>query len=65
MLGYIAAARNVDRAASQAFIPYAEWVALAGLLNAEIVQRNPSVVEVDWPSDSFRAGHSLAASVVK
>jgi len=34
VLGYIAAARKVDRAASQAFIPYA-WVAFAGLLNAE------------------------------
>jgi tryptophan-rich sensory protein len=34
VLGYMAAARKVDRAASQAFIPYA-WVAFAGLLNAE------------------------------
>ena len=47
VLGCIAAARNVDRAASQAFIPYAGWVAFAGLLNAEIVRRNPRVIEAD------------------
>jgi translocator protein len=35
VLGYMAAARKVGRAASQAFIPYAAWVAFAGLLNAE------------------------------
>jgi tryptophan-rich sensory protein len=34
VLGYMAAVRKLDRAASQAFIPYA-WVAFAGLLNAE------------------------------
>ena len=45
VLGYIAAARNVDRAASQAFVPYAVWVASAGLLNAEIVRRNPGFAE--------------------
>ena len=45
LLGYISAARNVDRAASQAFIPYAAWVAFAGLLNAEIVRRNPALAE--------------------
>jgi benzodiazapine receptor len=45
LLGYISAARNVDRAASQAFIPYAAWVAFAGLLNAEIVRRNPAFAE--------------------
>jgi tryptophan-rich sensory protein len=47
VLGYIAAARNVDGAASQAFIPRAGWVAFAGLLNAEIVRRNPRVIEAD------------------
>jgi benzodiazapine receptor len=47
VLGCIAAARNVDRAASQAFIPYAGWVAFAGLLNAGIVRRNPRVIEAD------------------
>jgi benzodiazapine receptor len=45
ILGYIAAARDVDRAASQALIPYAAWVAFAGLLNAEIVRRNPEMIE--------------------
>jgi len=45
VLGYIAAARDVDRAAAQAFIPYAAWLAFAGLLNAEIVRRNPSFAE--------------------
>ena len=45
ILGYIAAARDVDRAASQALIPYAAWVAFAGLLNAEIVRRNPQMIE--------------------
>jgi benzodiazapine receptor len=45
ILGYIAAARNVDRAASQAFVPYAVWVAFAGVLNAEIVRRNPGFAE--------------------
>jgi benzodiazapine receptor len=45
VLGYIAAARSVDRAASNAFIPYAAWVAFAGLLNAEIVRRNPEFSE--------------------
>jgi translocator protein len=45
VLGYIAAARNVDRDASQAFIPYAAWVAFAGWLNAEIVRRNPGSIE--------------------
>ena len=45
VLGYMAAARKVDRAAAQAFIPYAAWVAFAGLLNAEIVRRNPPLAE--------------------
>jgi benzodiazapine receptor len=47
VLGCIAAARNVDRAASQAFIPYAGWVVFAGLLNAEIVGRSPRIVEAN------------------
>ncbi|HET7890165.1 MAG TPA: TspO/MBR family protein [Candidatus Sulfotelmatobacter sp.] len=38
---YISAARKVDRAAANAFIPYAAWVAYATVLNAEIVRRNP------------------------
>ena len=46
VLGYIAAARDVDRAASNAFVPYAVWVAFAGVLNAEIVRRNPGFAEL-------------------
>jgi translocator protein len=38
---YIAAARKVDRAAANAFIPYGAWVAFATVLNAEIVRLNP------------------------
>jgi translocator protein len=41
IFSYIVAARKVDRAASNAFIPYAAWVAYATVLNAEIVRRNP------------------------
>lgn len=41
ILGYIKAARKVDRAAGNAFIPYAAWVAFATVLNAEIVRLNP------------------------
>lgn len=41
IVGYIAAARKVDRAAGNAFIPYAAWVAFATVLNAEIVRLNP------------------------
>jgi len=41
ILSYIVAARKVDRAASNAFIPYAAWVAYATVLNAEIARRNP------------------------
>jgi translocator protein len=40
ILSYISAARKVDRAASNAFIPYAAWVAFATVLNAEIARRN-------------------------
>jgi len=45
VLGYIAAARGVDRPASQAFVPYAAWIAFAGVLNAEIVRRNPQLIQ--------------------
>lgn len=42
ILSYIATSRKVDRAASNAFIPYAAWVAYATVLNAEIARRNPN-----------------------
>jgi tryptophan-rich sensory protein len=35
----------VDRPASQAFVPYAAWIAFAGVLNAEIVRRNPQLIQ--------------------
>jgi translocator protein len=38
---YILAADKVDRAAALCFVPYAAWVAFAGVLNAEIARRNP------------------------
>ena len=38
---YIAAARRVDRAAANAFIPYGAWVTFTTVLNAEIVRLNP------------------------
>jgi len=41
VLSYISAARKVDRAAADAFIPYAAWVAFAAVLNAEIARLNP------------------------
>jgi benzodiazapine receptor len=41
IFSYIRAAREVDRAAANAFIPYAAWVAYAGVLNAEIARMNP------------------------
>jgi tryptophan-rich sensory protein len=41
IISYIAAARKIDRAAATAFIPYATWVAFAGVLNAEIARLNP------------------------
>lgn len=41
VLSYIGAARKVDRLAAGMFIPYAAWVAFAGVLNAEIARRNP------------------------
>jgi benzodiazapine receptor len=41
ILTYINAARKVDRAAANAFIPYAAWVAFATVLNAEFARLNP------------------------
>jgi tryptophan-rich sensory protein len=41
ILSYINAARKVDRAAANAFIPYAAWVAFATVLNAEFARLNP------------------------
>ncbi|MFZ0296089.1 MAG: TspO/MBR family protein [Candidatus Sulfotelmatobacter sp.] len=41
IFSYIKAARKVDRAAANAFIPYAAWVAFAAVLNAEISRLNP------------------------
>jgi tryptophan-rich sensory protein len=38
---YIATARKVDRAAGNAFIPYADWVAFAAVLSSEIARLNP------------------------
>ncbi len=43
IFSYMSAARKVDRAAANAFIPYAAWVAFATVLNAEIVRRNPRI----------------------
>ncbi|MGA8271254.1 MAG: TspO/MBR family protein [Candidatus Sulfotelmatobacter sp.] len=41
IFSYIRAARKVDRAAGNAFIPYAAWVAFAAVLNSEIARLNP------------------------
>jgi tryptophan-rich sensory protein len=41
ILSYMKAARKVDPAAANAFIPYAAWVAFATVLNAEIARLNP------------------------
>jgi len=43
IIGYIAAAHKVDRAAAYAFVPYAAWVAFATVLNAEILRLNPDL----------------------
>jgi len=40
IFSYIKAARKVDRAAANAFIPYAAWVAYAALLNSGIGRLN-------------------------
>jgi len=37
----ISAARKFDRAAADAFIPYAAWFAFATIRNAEIARLNP------------------------
>ncbi|WP_044182474.1 TspO/MBR family protein [Hyalangium minutum] len=39
---YIAAARKVDKPAAALVAPYLGWVCFAGLLNEELVRRNPS-----------------------
>jgi tryptophan-rich sensory protein len=39
--GYMAAAYRVDRPAALMVAPYLGWCGFAGLLNAEIVRRNP------------------------
>jgi tryptophan-rich sensory protein len=41
VLSYITAARKVDPAAANAFVPYAAWVGFATVLNAEIARLNP------------------------
>jgi benzodiazapine receptor len=42
IFSYMKSARKVDRAAANAFIPYAAWVAFATVLNAEIARLNPT-----------------------
>lgn len=41
IFSYIRAARKVDRAAANAFVPYAAWVAFAAVLNSEIARLEP------------------------
>ncbi|MGH9594329.1 MAG: TspO/MBR family protein, partial [Bryobacteraceae bacterium] len=41
VIHYIFEARKIDQPAAALFVPYAAWVAFAGLLNEEIVRRNP------------------------
>ena len=41
LAAYIREAEKVDRPAAWLMAPYAGWVGFAGLLNAEIVRRNP------------------------
>jgi benzodiazapine receptor len=41
IFSYMNAARKVDRAAANAFIPYAAWVAFTAVLNSEIARLNP------------------------
>jgi benzodiazapine receptor len=41
IFSYMNAARKVDHAAANAFIPYAAWVAFTAVLNAEIARLNP------------------------
>jgi translocator protein len=44
IFSYMKAARKVDSAAANAFIPYAAWVAFATVLNSEIARLNPREV---------------------
>lgn len=46
IIGYILEARKVDTTAASLFAPYAAWVAFAGLLNEEIVRRNPDAAKM-------------------
>jgi len=41
IIAYIRQANKVDKAGAACFVPYAAWVGFAGLLNEEIVRRNP------------------------
>lgn len=41
IVAYVRAASNVDRAAAALMTPYLAWVGFAGVLNAEILRRNP------------------------
>ncbi len=41
---YILTAKDVDRAAAAAFVPYAAWVAFATVLNAQIALKNPNAL---------------------
>jgi translocator protein len=41
IFSYMRAARKVDRAAANAFIPYAAWVAFTAVLDSEIARLNP------------------------
>ncbi len=49
IIAYIVTSEKVDRTAALCFVPYAAWVAFAGLLNAEIVRRNPHAKTVLAP----------------
>lgn len=40
---FTATARKIDRPAAWLFAPYVAWTAFAGVLNEEIIRRNPSV----------------------
>ncbi|MBS2029256.1 MAG: tryptophan-rich sensory protein [Deltaproteobacteria bacterium] len=55
VVGYTAAAREVDRPAAWAVVPYLGWTSFAFLLNEEIVRRNPS-------PRTHRSGWRLARS---
>lgn len=38
---YAAQARKVDRAAAALVLPYLAWLSFAGLLNSEVIRKNP------------------------